>query len=161
MNIQYLNPKKILTKQFDADVFTRIDIIIRYLVVEQYFGKNNCGFILYKKMYDGIHKEYSGREKPPHNLRKFKKLINNINTMGFINEYPVVLNKKNIIIDGAHRTACALYFNIKNMPVHINEEYSIEFVSRFSLQWFINNGFTNKEIAIIKNKTKELLYFDL
>jgi hypothetical protein len=53
------------------------------------------------------------------------------------------------IVDGAHRLACALFFNEPFVAVKINKKLNF---SSYGLNWFESNNFTTGELQLIENK---------
>jgi len=124
-----------------------MDIIVRYLAIEEYYGENNCGYELFSKMQ-------KMRRQKEHTLERFKQLIQSIAKNRFIDKSQITVNENLHLLDGSHRIACALYFNIKKIPINI------EFNQRtnpYSLKWFQDNGFSESEIEIIDKKFDEIL----
>ncbi|MBU8907592.1 capsular polysaccharide export protein, LipB/KpsS family [Desertibacillus haloalkaliphilus] len=146
-----MNVRELISKQFNDDVFNRVDLIVRYLAIEDYYGKNNYGFKLYKKMQKNrskhIAKTYLRRK------RKFKELIESVEKQGLKKDSYVNLDSKSHLLDGSHRVACALYFNIDEIPIQFREKRK---KIDYSINWFKNNGFTEEEIKLILDKQTEL-----
>ncbi|MGJ9385331.1 UDP-N-acetylglucosamine 2-epimerase [Salipaludibacillus sp. CF4.18] len=146
-----MKTKELLNKQMTSNHFNRVDIVIRYLAIEEYFGKNRVGFKLYRKMQK-TRRNYSPKKLA---LREngYKRLIKSIEKKGFQSDSPVRVDSNMQLLDGSHRMACALFFNIEEVPVKrlkrtLNVDYSID--------WFKDQGFTKNEIRIIEEKLVEL-----
>ena len=45
-----INTDELLLCQYKENLFNRYDIVISLLAIEEYYGKNNCGFSLYEKL---------------------------------------------------------------------------------------------------------------
>lgn len=145
--------EQILKNNFDGDKFDRVDTIVRYLAIEQYFGKNDYGFDMYIKMQ--MNRCRLNKVSAVRRLHKFKQLIESIKNNGFNSKIPITVTKNGILIDGSHRFACSLYFSINPTYVKIiNNDRKTR--SKYSLNWF-SDKFTEKEIKIIKAKTTEIL----
>ena len=73
-------------------------------------------------------------------FRKFNELIKSIKEEGFDNGKSLIpVGKDNIILDGAHRTACAIYFN---KPVQIIKFDDFEF--NFNYEYFRGKRLTEE-----------------
>ncbi|HOS69974.1 MAG TPA: methyltransferase domain-containing protein [Bacillota bacterium] len=148
--------RSLVTKQYRNKKFNRMDICVRYLAIEEFHGKNNHGFELYSKMQ-------KHRNQESHDLDQFIKLIQNIEQYGFDSNSSIIIDEKLRLIDGSHRLTCALYYGISHVPVKfVQSDLDID----YSLNWFIENGFSENEIALIDNKAKEIfekwnLYFPI
>lgn len=139
----------IIYKSKNNDVFFRYDIIVRYLAIEYYHGKNDCGLNLYQKMQ----KARKGDDYSETSYHKFEKLIESFEENGYDQSSYIILGENFGIIDGSHRIAMAIYYGIRNIPVKIlaatrNVDYSID--------WFMIHGFSSEEIDIIRNKASEI-----
>lgn len=133
--------------QYYQNEFNAVDIAVKYLAIENYFGLNQFGFSLYKKMQQKrIGESWNER---------FKELIRSVEQNGYLLEHPIQTDINYSIHDGAHRLALALFFGIDSINVEI---YNVEKVRRtYDLNWFIENGFTKSELELINNKLKEIL----
>ncbi len=145
---------KLFAYQYKNNKFNRYDIVVRYLAIEEFFGKNNIGFNLYKKMQEkrGFIKRVDHKNKED-SLERFKKLIKNIEKNGF-DEYSFIpVDKNQAIMDGSHRVSLALFFDIKLLPIKI---YRKKFEVDYSIDWFRKNDFSDEEINIIKRKKEKI-----
>ncbi|WP_026894443.1 hypothetical protein [Clostridiisalibacter paucivorans] len=140
--------KSLLTNQYNKkNEFNRMDIIVRYLAIEEYYGKNKYGFKFYEKMQ-------KARGQKIHNIERFIKTIKSIEENGFDDDSPVLVDLNLQLIDGSHRLACALYFNFNKIPIKIQPQMTnIE----YSIEWFKKAGFTDIELEKIKDKQQEIL----
>lgn len=127
----------------------RYDIIVRLLAIENYFGKNDYGFELYKKMQNRRIGDWYGVQAE----QVFKELIASYETNGYERESEIILDKNLDLIDGSHRIALAIYYNLKNINACI---VNFEDFSDYSIDFFYCNGFSNEEISLIYNKEKEV-----
>ena len=130
-------------KHFITD--KHIDIIVKYLYVKAYIEKQDLN--RYKDMYQKMQINRIGSC----NIKEFNKLINSFEKEGFKKEYPIPINKKKELLNGSHRLACSLYFNINPYVVEIDKEDH-----EYNINWFKENGFLGDEITEILN-TKESL----
>ena len=78
---------------------------------------------------------------------------------GFDSESPLLVNKDYMVIDGAHRMACALYFNIDDVFIKTTDEYINFIPNEYTKKWFEENNlsecipYAEKQ----KEKIKELI----
>lgn len=134
------------------------DIYFRMAVIEKYLNNENDIWNLYNKMqYTRCNMIKNIPDYMKNNRDNFIRLIKSIKHNGFNINKPILVNNEGMIIDGAHRLACALYFDISKVSIITNDEY-YDFIPRdYSKDWFIKN---NLEDCIIygdyqKNKIKE------
>lgn len=132
--------------QFKNNTYNAMDIIVKYLAIENYYGKNNFGFKLYNKMQEKrVNENWEQR---------YKELIKNVEKNGFNIDYPIETDINYSIHDGAHRLALALYYGLENVTV---KAYNIDMSRRtYDMEWFNNNSFSIEELKIIKEKYKEI-----
>lgn len=145
LNLYYDLPT-LLSRQYRKGSFNRMDIIVRYLFIENFYGKNNYGFELYEKMQ-------KKRVKKSYTSKMFEWLIKNIENQGNKNDSPIILDQDLHLLDGSHRLACALYFNINSIPIKIHLSNKPVF---YGLNWFRANGFSQRELELINIKKEEL-----
>ena len=131
--------------QFKGMNFNAVDIVVKYLAIENYYGLNDFGFDLYKKMQMlRTGKDWNDR---------FISLIKSVEN-SYDNESKIETDLNYSIHDGAHRTALALFHNKKNVPVRL---FNTSIYRRsYDLSWFYKNLFTKEELEIIKNKFDEI-----
>lgn len=128
--------------------FNAIDIVVKYLAIENYYGKNDFGFELYRKMQlKRVNEDWTER---------FMELIKSFeNGIDMNSRIETDLNYS--IHDGAHRLALALYHKCDEVPVRV---FNVEVQRReYGMTWFKSNDFTKKEINLINEKLNELLEF--
>ena len=69
--------------------FLRMDTVIRYLAIEQYYGKNNYGYELYNKMQTARLKK-----KESSALNQFIQLLKSIEELGYSESSLITINQK-------------------------------------------------------------------
>ena len=137
--------KKMFLKQYRNLTLNRADIVVRYLAIEQYYGKNDYGFDLYSRMQ-------KLRKAETHTLDKFLKLIKSTELNGFSDDYPITMMSNFELFDGSHRIAIALFFGIDFIPVKI-----IKTVKDITYSYdFFTSIFSTKEVEVIKAKEKQI-----
>lgn len=130
----------------------RLDIVVKYLAIENYYGKNDYGYRLYQTMqmarlkYNNLEAENA--------LVRFQDLIRSFEANGFDRDSYIICDEQMKIMDGAHRTACALYFNLPFIQVKIVPR---RFECEFGKQWFWENQFKVEDIDKINDKYTELV----
>jgi len=142
-----ISTNALLGNHFINNELTSWDILLRYQTIDFALNNQNQNLENYKKMQ----KIRADKDT----FEDFKELIINIKNEGFLNKYPIPISNKGTIVDGAHRLACALYFNIKEIPVNIVSNYG---TIKYTKQWFLNHNFDNKLIkSLLKTKKKLFL----
>ena len=141
-----VHPADLFFAQYKDGVYSRYDMIVRYLFAENYFGKNDCGEKLYRKMQSAR----IGENQQP--VDRFNSLIASYEEKGY-DPSSYILVKQNLSIrNGSHRGALALYYN-KPLTCYFEKDNS--FVD-YPLNWFGENGFDSEEISIITDKVETL-----
>lgn len=145
----YINLKAtdlFLAQYFNGE-FNALDIVVKYLAIENYYDKNDFGFELYRKMQlKRIDEDWNER---------FQKLIRSFEN-GIDMESWIETDLSYSIHDGAHRLALALYHGYEDIPVRV---FNVNIPRRYyGIGWFRENGFSESEIAIINKKLEELLF---
>lgn len=132
--------------QFYNGEFNAIDIVVKFLAIENYYKKNDFGFELYRKMQlKRIGEDWTER---------FIKLIKSFEE-GIDMKSRIQTDLCYSIHDGAHRLALALYHGYEDVPVEV---FNVEKRRRYyGINWFKENCFSKTEIAIITAKLNELL----
>jgi len=159
--VMYCSLDKLFNKQHKNGNFNRMDIVVRYLAIEQYYGKNNSGYELYTKMqqkraqYTGPRKvKNKNIQRKSHDLSKFKELITDIENNGYNVLEKININHKLKLRDGSHRIACALYFGVKYVPIKFSKSSG---AADYGIDWFRSNGFLESEIELINQKYSEIV----
>lgn len=156
-----LDPVKVfLAQNRDGKDFNyqRMDVIIKYLAIENYYHKNNYGFALYQKLQCLRQKQSGGL---PVNYEKmcvnvFTTLISSIEKEQFKKDSCITCDEDLTLIDGAHRLAACLYFGIREMNARVLQ-LKVCMSSPFTTAYLRAGGFTEEELALINAKTKELM----
>lgn len=150
-------PTYYLYKKTMKDNLNSVDIWVRFLAIDNYYGKNTDGFDIYNEIQ---HYRVSQKKIIPRhqydNEENFRNLIASFEKNGFMKEYPLCLNKDFMVIDGAHRLALALYMGIEMVPVTFKEKYyDVDF--DYSIKWLEDNGFGRYTDRVMKeyNRIKE------
>lgn len=128
----------------------RLDVILKYLYVKEYMRNDGGEYLkLYKRhiSYRTCNQE-DNKNSSDDFVRCFNSLIESFEENGFDENYPIVISKVNgLNITGAHRLACALYFDL-NVPVVYSEDVGYE----WGEEWFNRYKFKRSDIdALIIN----------
>lgn len=141
----------LLKKQILDGEFNRYDIIVRLISVEEYLKDDNYNFKLYKKMQ---HKRMRADPARCHEyITQFKTLIKSIHDHGFEEGCPILIGNTLHIIDGSHRMACCLHYNVQYITAKVHER---DMYAPYNIKWFHDNLFTFKEIKKINKRWEEL-----
>ena len=156
------------------------DVIIRYLVVEEYYQKKDIDEKqiieqLGKKIdYDSIldlgfpmlalyyQMQYKRSEFIKHissidvssSIYNFLDLIHKVDIEGFNIDYPLEINQNFCLLDGAHRLALALYHQIPKIKVFFNQ--GLNYTPDYSIDWFKAMNM-EKHIFNINNNYKKII----
>ena len=129
--------------------YNRLDIVVRYLAIEEYYGKNSIGFQLYRKMQGKrIDSGYMNESE-----KKFRKLILSWEVNGYDKKSEISLDSRLSLMDGSHRMSLALYYGIEKITCKI---YKKRTNYQYRVEWFEKNGFSDEEIKVILAKEKEI-----
>lgn len=146
-------------RHFNNMELLRCDIVVRYLAIENYYGKNNVGFTMYAKMQNARKKWFASslngaEETNSHEaVKQFRKLIESYEKRGYDNDSHIILDRNLSLIDGSHRMALALYHGIRNITaLVINFDHPVD----YCIDWFLSVGFTQEEIDLIKSTSLKL-----
>lgn len=139
---------ELIKAQFEGTEFTAFDTVVRLLAVEDFYGLNDFGFSLYKKMQ--VHRgSYES-----HNENRFIDLIKSFEDKGYDASSKIETDKKLRLYDGSHRLALAIYYDIRKVAVQMS--YTDHGNRNFGLKWFIDNEFSEIEISRIRNRFEQL-----
>ena len=131
------------------------DIYFRMAVIDEYLNGRGEVWDLYSKMQQ----IRCGRNKQiPRNMidhkQEFIELIQKFKLYGFDFDQPILVNKDGLIIDGAHRMACALYFQAPSISLYTDKNYENFTPEIYSREWFEENL---KECIPYAEKQKEMI----
>lgn len=116
------------------------DIYYRMAVIDEYLKGNEKIWDLYNKLQQT---RCSKIKEVPLEMIDHKKdfinLINAIKLYGYDFNYPILINKDGLIIDGAHRMACSLYFDVPMISIYTSEKYFDFIPADYSKKWFEEN----------------------
>ncbi len=148
-----IDAREMILQQNLEEGYNRLDIVVRYLAIEEYFGESRIGYDLYLKMQSKRKKQESPEEISMR-LERFKEIILNWQENGYDSESKISCDCNLHLLDGSHRLALALYFGTLKMYCIC---YGYEKKIDYGLNWFIEHGFSEEEIKQILIKANELL----
>ena len=142
-----VSTKDLFLAQFDNGDYNAMDVIVKILAIENYYGLNDYGFNLYNKMQEKrVGENWETR---------FKTLIKSVEDNGLMDVKSIDTDINYSIHDGAHRLALSIYHNVDKIKIRV---YNTDILRRrYGIEWFSNNDFTNDEISIILKKFKEVV----
>ena len=141
--IKYISNQKINNK------FSRYDLIVKYMFIEEYYKQNKPKNFTYK-LYTKIIKTRN-REAQPY---KFIKLINSFEEKGFDSKFHLYMTRNYITGGGKHRIACCLYFDVDEFPVIYREHYNKK-KRDYTAKRMVKYGF-KKYMPLIKETKKNI-----
>jgi hypothetical protein len=125
--MEFVNPKSLLS-------IGRLDIILKYLYITEYINKNSNSYLkLYKKHIELRTGNIEDKKTNSNDfVESFNHLIDSIKVNGFDAQYTIDVSVKNKFnLTGAHRLACALYFELE-IPVNFLDEDGLS----WDAEWF-------------------------
>lgn len=129
---------------------TRLDIVVRVLAVENYYGLNNFGFDIYKIAQ--IRRK--SNEFAVNSVEGYKKLIASCEKNGYKENSLISLDRNLSLIDGSYRIAMGIYNNLSRInALVVNETFTVD----YSIDWFIKENFSHEHISIIKKKANTIV----
>jgi hypothetical protein len=138
--------RELFFQQRKNDKFNRYDIVVRYLAIENYYGKNDFGFDLYEKMQIDRVGESS--------VESFKKLLFSYEKNGYDSSSEIELYSDLHLFDGSHRIAIALYNGAEyKISCKVRSDKADIF---YGIEWFIEKGFSTQSIKIIQQKYEQI-----
>lgn len=102
--------KKILESNLDD-----YRIAVRYLAIENYYGKNTIGYDIYLKLME-LHTSHETAVK---RLSTFIELIKDWEKLGYDDTKSIDILENGILIDGTHRFSLGVYFGLNDMSCNI------------------------------------------
>ena len=86
----------------------------------------------------------------------FKELIKSLIENGFNNDYPIEYSHNYLLRNGSHRLSYCYYLQKTFICIKINPRAT---TGPYSIDWFKQEGFSEKELNIIKNEQNKLTLF--
>lgn len=141
----------IFSFQQSNGIFDKYGIIIRLLAIENYYKKNNYGWDLYRKLRV---KQLEGKNISIQDAElNFIKLIQSYEKNGHNADSEIFVDKNFRIVNGSHRMALALYFNVENIPCRIVHRKG----NHLTKENLLSYGFSTYEVDIVYKRYIKLL----
>lgn len=142
----FVSTNDLFLSQYFNDDYNAMDICVKYMAIENFYGLNEFGFDLYHKLQKfRINKDWNNR---------FKTLIMSVEN-GFDKNSCIETDYNYSIHDGSHRLALGIFNGLPNLPVKI---FNTDIARRtYNMDWIESQRFTSFEIDTIRNKHQELL----
>jgi len=152
-----VSPAFLLLSQNLEGTFNRYDAIVRYMAIEELQGANNTGLRLYHKMQRARNRYLisKGIKIKPEDTNKdgtLMTLVESFSRHGFNAKYPLTVNPQLGLVDGSHRLACALYYNVESILVEKSGSMKVD----YGFDWF-SRYFEPEELLLIQQQYREIL----
>ena len=131
----------------------RFDLIAKYLYIKYYNKEYKSKFYLdlYKNHIEVFNKswEYPGTKKNIEDfLNSFDKLIKSLRDNGYNKDFPIIIGKNGVIINGVHRLMICKYYNIKPI-IQLSDKNGCE---TYHYDFFLNrNNYWRRDNEIYQN----------
>lgn len=140
--------RELFFQENDVTGFNRYDMIVRLLAIENYYGKNDFGWDLYRKQQNTRKGEdWQNAES------RFRALIKSYEKNGYDESSEICIGADLRLWDGSHRMALAMYHK------HYNISCQVMPTSRsiyYGINWYLENNFSLDEIAKIQTRYEQL-----
>lgn len=136
-----------LAQYYDGDYtkYKHMDAAVRLLAIEEYYGKNNYGFGLYRRMQAGSGFDWTDR---------FRNLIQSYEKNGYQEESNLELDQNLAIMDGSHRATLAYYHGKEFVNAKM---FNCERDRNFDIDKFWKDGFSAEECHLIQERAEQIL----
>lgn len=136
--------RELFFQENDISGFNRYDMIVRLLAIENYYGKNNFGWDLYRKQQNTRKaKEWEGAES------RFRALIKSYEDNGYDENSRIQVGSDLRLWDGSHRMALAMYH--KYYPISCQVMPTSRPIY-YGINWYLENDFSLAEIAKMQER---------
>lgn len=128
--------------------YHRYDIVVRLLAVENYYGKNDFGWDLYRKQ-QSIRKAEDWENAEA----RFRALIESYDKNGYDSSSEIEIGQDLRLLDGSHRVALSIYHKHFQIACRVMPQCRQVY---YSINWYIENGFSVEEIEKIRHRYMQL-----
>ena len=143
------SPADMFFLQVKDGEFRRPDMIVRHLAIDNYYGNNDFGFDLYRKLQDTrVKKGYAETA-----VKKFYALIESYAKNGYDPSSYILADKELKLRDGSHRMAMATYLNLPEITVAV---FNATTALVLDYNWLLSHGFSADEVEILRTKADSL-----
>ena len=142
-------------KTYTFENFNRLNLLIQYAFVEQFYGLNTIGYELAERYMKLVCED----ERRNSHQAYFEKLIKSVERNGFSKESYISLNKDGALIDGTHRMAIALWRKEPQVSIDIlNTDWNLGAENDRDLNWIRkrDNLFSSADIEFLETLYEEL-----
>lgn len=142
---------ELLLCQFVNGVFNRYDTIVRLMAAESYYGKCGKGMDVYIKMQNC--RENSENNYGELSCGRFTALMDSFKEKGYDDASEIIVDEDLRLIDGSHRLALGIYFNIPRLRIRVLRQHMD---IKYGREWF-EDFFYEEEIKEVERKVEELM----
>lgn len=143
---EMVNPFWLYKQQMYKGKPNRMDVVVRYLAI-----RNEKYHALYDRMQRVRMKTNSA--KTGNRVKDLLKLIKSVESNGYINDKPIRISGTNQLVNGSHRLALAMAFNVPKILCWKDNHKKVV----YNLKWFRKNGFSEDDIHTIEVTHETLL----
>ena len=143
-----MNIVELINSQYIDGKFNRVDLVVRYMYVKEYMEKNNDfeATDIYLCMVEK--RGCFGYKSETEWLLDFNVTINSIKNNGFDEEFPILVNKSNLLWDGSHRLAISFCLGIEDASI---KKMNPPKIGRWGFDWFEKNNFSSSHLDQINS----------
>ena len=135
----------------------RYDIFIKYYYVKAYMENENVEeatrvYLSHIKAFNNFHEPDKRKNNEIDFIESFNKLINDVKDLGSIDKTIVPVSTTGIPVDGAHRIAIALYFDLE-----INYAVFDLLDGKYDKEFFIQRGMPFEYIKKVNKLLRDIM----
>ena len=135
----------------------RYDIFIKYYYVKAYLENENVEeatrvYLSHIKAFNNFHEPDKRKNNEIDFIDSFNQLINDVKDLGSIDKTIVPVSTTGIPVDGAHRIAIALYFDLE-----INYAVFDLLDGKYDKKFFIQRGMPFEYIKIVNKLLRDIM----
>ena len=119
---EFMNLKVFLRYQYDKNLFTRCDMLVRKYTIEQYLNDSDYDFDLYRKTQK-IRLGLSNKKNINDRVENFKLLIDSLNKYNYNYNYPILYENNYMLANGSHRLAYVFFKKYVFIPIKLRTIY--------------------------------------
>ena len=141
----------------------RLDVAVKYMYIHYYSSQNSTSQI-YENMYEkhvygrtGGYEPDGSKKSIKEYKQEFEDLIESISNDGYIGDPIPVSAETGLVLDGAHRLACCLYFDEEPKLKRVDDEKGLT----WNYEWFVDNGFSQAELNTIVKSYCEIVDYEI
>jgi hypothetical protein len=139
-----ISTSALLNAQFTNGEFSRYDLLLYYDIIQQIDSQNKKKSSNYNKIIKNMKRE---------DMNDLSIIISSFKKDGFRSRYPIIVSTDGFILDGAKRMACAIYFDIFEIPIIVQSKKKKK---NFKIKW-IESVF-GKKVSTKLESTKDQLF---